>query len=57
MTVNESADSEAKQSIKKGRNSQPLLPIADLKAKWKKDGKDDLHSFCHAPKGQRRKLL
>jgi hypothetical protein len=34
------------QSIKEGRNVQLLLPVADLKAEWKKKGKDELHSFC-----------
>jgi hypothetical protein len=30
------ADSAAKQSTKEGRDSQLLLPVADLKAQWKK---------------------
>jgi ribonuclease HI len=34
--VNERADSKAKQSIKVGRDSQLLLPVADLKAPWNK---------------------
>jgi hypothetical protein len=46
VEVNERADSEAKLSIKQGRDSQLLLPGADLKAKWKKKGKEELHSFC-----------
>jgi hypothetical protein len=32
VEVNETADSAAKQSIKEGRDSQLLLPVADLKS-------------------------
>jgi hypothetical protein len=48
------ADSEAKKSIKEGKDSQLLLPVADLKAQWKKKGKKN---FSVSPKGERRKLL
>jgi hypothetical protein len=44
------ADSEAKQSVKEGRDSQLLLQVADLKAQWKKKGKDELHNFCQNTK-------
>jgi hypothetical protein len=37
--VNERADSKAKQSIKEGRESQLLLPAADLRGQWKKKKK------------------
>jgi ribonuclease HI len=50
VEVNERADSDVKQSIKEGRDSQLLLPVADLKAKWKKKGKEELHSFCQNTK-------
>jgi hypothetical protein len=40
IDVNERTDSEAKQSIREGRDSQKLLPVADLKAQWKKKGKE-----------------
>jgi hypothetical protein len=33
-------------TIKEGRSSQLLLPVADLKAQWKKKGKEELHKFC-----------
>jgi hypothetical protein len=36
VEINERTDSKAKQSIKGGRDSQLLLPVADLKAKWEK---------------------
>jgi hypothetical protein len=44
--LNERADSETKQAIKEGRDSQLLLllllllPVADLKTQWKKKGKE-----------------
>jgi hypothetical protein len=44
---------EAKQAIKEGRDSQLLLPVADLKTQWKKIGKEELHSFCHRTKRDR----
>jgi hypothetical protein len=44
------ADSEAKKSIKEGRDSQLLLPVRDLKAQRKKKGKEELHSFCQNTK-------
>jgi hypothetical protein len=43
----------AKQSIKKGRDSDLLLPVADLKAQWKEKGKEEFHSFCHNTKTDR----
>jgi hypothetical protein len=45
VEVNERANLETKQAIKEGRDTQLLLPVADLKTKWKKKGKE-LHSFC-----------
>jgi hypothetical protein len=53
VEVNERANSEVKQSIKGGRDSQLLLPVADLKTHWKKKGKEELHSFCQNTKRQR----
>jgi hypothetical protein len=54
VEVNERADSEEKQAIKKtGRDSQLLLPVADLKPQWKKKGKEELHSFCQNTKPDR----
>jgi hypothetical protein len=53
VEVNERADSEAMQSIRDGRDSQLLLPVADLKAQWKKKGKGVLHSFCQNTKWDR----
>jgi hypothetical protein len=44
--VNERADSEAKQAIKDGRDSQLLLPVENLKVQWKKKGKEEFHSSC-----------
>jgi hypothetical protein len=41
---------EAKQEIKKGRYSQFLLPVADLKTQCKKRGIEELHSFCQNTK-------
>jgi hypothetical protein len=35
---------------KEGRDSQLLLPVADLTAQWKKKGKDEFHSFCQNAK-------
>jgi hypothetical protein len=46
VEVNERADLEGEQSIKEGRDSQLLLPVADLKDQWKKKGKEELHNFC-----------
>jgi hypothetical protein len=52
------ADSEAKQSIKKGRDSQLLLPAADLEVQRKKGkAKWSFTISVKTPKGQRRKLL
>jgi hypothetical protein len=45
VEVNDMADSEAKQSVKEDRDSQLLLPVADLKTQWTKKGKE-LHIFC-----------
>jgi hypothetical protein len=53
--VNEWADLEVKQSIKDGRDNQLLLPVADLKAQWKKKDKGELHSFCQNTKRDRGK--
>jgi hypothetical protein len=47
------ADSEAKQSIEEGRDIQIILPVEDLKAHWKKKGKEELHSFCENTKRDR----
>jgi hypothetical protein len=46
VEVTERADSDTKKSIKEGRESQPLLPVADLKAQWKNKDKEELHSCC-----------
>jgi hypothetical protein len=46
-------DLETKQSIKEDRQSQLLLPVADLKAQWKMKGKEELHSFCENIKQDR----
>jgi hypothetical protein len=35
----------------KKTDSQLLLAVADLKAQWKKKGKEELHSFCETPNG------
>jgi ribonuclease HI len=53
VEVNKTADSEAKQSIKEGRDSQLLLPVADHKVQWKKKGIEELHSFCENTKKDR----
>jgi hypothetical protein len=53
VEVNEGADSEAKQSTIEGTDSHLLLPDADLKAQWKKKGKEELHSFCQNTKRDR----
>jgi hypothetical protein len=53
VEVNETADLEAKQSIKEGRDSQLLLPVADIKVQWKKKGKEELHTFCQNTKWDR----
>jgi ribonuclease HI len=37
IEVNERADSEAKQAVKEGRDSQLLLPVADLKTQLDSD--------------------
>jgi hypothetical protein len=47
------ADSEAKLSIKEGRDNQLILPVADLKTRWIKKGKEELHSFCQNTKRDR----
>jgi hypothetical protein len=49
--INEKANLEAEQSIKEGRDSQILLPVADLKVQWIKESKEELHSFCLTLKG------
>jgi hypothetical protein len=53
VEVNERPDSEAKQSIKEGIVSELLLPVADLKAQWKKKGRKELHSFSQSTKRDR----
>jgi hypothetical protein len=53
VEVNERTDSEVKQSIKESRDSQLLLPVAELKAQWKKKSKEELHSFCQNTKTDR----
>jgi hypothetical protein len=57
VEVNERADTEAKQAIKEGRDSQLLLPVADLKTQWKNKGKEELQFFSKQQKGYSRKLL
>jgi ribonuclease HI len=52
VEVNERADS-AKQAIKEGRDSQLLLPVADLKTQGKRKGKEELHSLCENTKQDR----
>jgi hypothetical protein len=57
VEVNERADSEAKQTVNEGRYRQLLLPVADLKAQWRKEGKEELHKISQKTKtGQRRRL-
>jgi hypothetical protein len=51
VEVNERADSEAKQSIKEGRDRQMLLLAADLKAQWEQKSREELHSLLKSPKG------
>jgi hypothetical protein len=53
VKANERADLEAKQVTKEGRDSQLLLPVADLKTQWKKKGKEKLHNFCQNTKRDR----
>jgi hypothetical protein len=53
VEINERADSEAKQAIKEGRDSQLLLPVVDFKPQWKKKIKEELHSFCQNTKRNR----
>jgi hypothetical protein len=55
IEVNERADSEAKQAIKEGRESQLLLPVADLRTNWKKKVKEELHSLCQNTKRDKEK--
>jgi hypothetical protein len=55
VEVNERADSEAKQSLKEGRNSQLLLPVAYLKAHWKKKAKRSFTLSIKTPKGTENK--
>jgi hypothetical protein len=51
------ADLEAKQSIKKGRDSQLLLPVADLKAQWKRKAKRSFTVSVKIPKGTEGKAI
>ncbi|PNF30200.1 hypothetical protein B7P43_G08428 [Cryptotermes secundus] len=53
VEINERVDSQAKLAIKEGRDSQLLLPVADLKTEWKMKGKEELHSFCQNTKQER----
>lgn len=43
---NERADLAAKESIRKGRDSQILIPTSDAKAKWKSQLRDEFHEWC-----------
>jgi ribonuclease HI len=52
VEVKDRADSEAKQSIKEGRDSQLLLPVADLKAQWKKRQRGASQFLSKHQKGQ-----
>jgi hypothetical protein len=49
------AGSEAKQSIKEGRDRQLLLPLADLKVHWKK-AKKSFTVFVKTAKGTEEKI-
>jgi hypothetical protein len=53
VEVNVRAHSEAKHSIKDGRDSQLSLPVVYLKAQWKNKSKEELHSFCENTKRDR----
>jgi hypothetical protein len=44
---------KANQTVKEGRDSQLLLPVADLKTQWTKKGKEELHSCCQNSKRDR----
>jgi hypothetical protein len=57
IEVNYRADSEAKQAVKEGRDSQLLLTVADVKTQWKKKGKGELQFVSKHQTGQRRKTL
>jgi hypothetical protein len=54
------ADSEAKQSnnqsIKEDRDSKLLLPVADLKAQWKKKDGGEVVSLMRRPPFTYRKI-
>jgi hypothetical protein len=50
VEVNERDDSEAKQSIKQGRDGQLLLLVADLKVQWEK-AKRNFTVSVKTPKG------
>jgi hypothetical protein len=52
--VNDRTDSEAELSIEVGRDRQLLSPVADLKAQWKRKGKEGLHGFFQNTKRERR---
>jgi hypothetical protein len=51
IEVNVRADSEAKQAIKEGSDSQLLLPVADLETQWKKATKKNFTVFVKTPNG------
>jgi hypothetical protein len=53
--VNERADSQAKQSIKEGRNSQVLLLVENQKVHWKKKTKRSFTISVKTPKGRKKK--
>jgi ribonuclease HI len=58
VEANERASSEAKQSIREGRDSQLLLPVAHLKSPMEKERQRGVLQFLSKhQKGQRRKLL
>jgi hypothetical protein len=57
VQVNKRFDSKAKQSIKEGKDSQLLLPVADLKTQWAKKGKEELQFLSKHQTGERREML
>jgi hypothetical protein len=52
VEINATADSEAMQAIKEGKDSQLSMLAADIKTHCKKRGKE-LHSFCQDTKRDR----
>jgi ribonuclease HI len=55
--VSERADLEAKQAIKEGRDSQLLLPVADLKTQCIRKTRVTSQFLSKYQRGHRRKLL